>query len=170
MRGMVVDDRNGPTGPMGMPEPPFRIRRSSSSRSSCICSSSEKLVRSESESKEMFDKGVWNISVVPEEPGGCTAPDVMPSVSSCGRRVALTGGGTTTSESRGDGGVEEEGVIEKPAAKGGEISRSSGGGEMLSGFERSLRGVPFERRSMGVTGPDTHGTTFVTTFERKDFD
>jgi len=119
----------------------------------------------------MLDVGVWNISVVPVEPGGCTAPDVIPSVSSCGRRVALTGGGTTTSESTGDGGLEDVGVMEKPAAKGGDISRSRGGGGLEgvnSCLERSLRAVPLLWSSMGVTGPDTHGTTFVTTFERKD--
>lgn len=124
-------------------------------------------MRSESES---WDAGVWNISVVPEEPGGWTAPEVMPSVSSSGRRVALTGGGTTmsVSESTGEGGPEEEGVMEKPAAKGGDMSRSCRGGETRSWEERSLRAVPLGWMSMGVAGPDTHGTTFVTTFERKD--
>jgi hypothetical protein len=63
-------------------------------------------------------------------------------------------------------------VIEKPAAKGGDKSRSSGGGglecEVNSGLEISLRAVPLLCSSVGVAGPDTHGTTFVTTFERKD--
>lgn len=90
---------------------------------------------------------------MPEEPGGWTAPEVMPSVSSSGRSEAETGGVTTTSESVGEGGVGERA---KPAARGGEISRS--------GLERSLRG----KGEAGVMGADTQGTTFVTTRERKE--
>ncbi len=107
---------------------------------------------------------------MPDEPGGWTAPDVMPSVSSSGRRVALTGGGTTTSESAGEGGIEAAGVIEKPAANGGDISRSRAGrgGGAPSCLVKSLRGVAILRGSVGVRGADTQGTTFVTTFERKD--
>src|SRR5947209_6430378 len=100
----------------------------------------------------------------------------MPSVSSCGRRVALTGSGTTMSES-GEGGVEDVGVIEKPAANGVDRSISRGGGEVTeselgkSCLDKSLRGTePLLRPSIGVSGADTHGTTFVTTFERKDLD
>jgi hypothetical protein len=74
------------------------------------------------------------------------------------------------SESPGEGGAEEVGVIEKPAAKGGDILRSSGGGVMNSCLARSLRAVPLLCGSMGVPGPDTHGTTLVTTFERKDLE
>lgn len=115
--------------------------------------------------------GVWNDSVVPDEPGGWTAPDVMPSVSSSGRREALTGGGTTTSESAGEGGIEAAGVIEKPAANGGEVtrSRSRGGGDGRPSWPaKSFRGVAMLRLSVGVRGEDTQGTTLVTTFERKE--
>jgi hypothetical protein len=51
--------------------------------------------------------------------------------------------------------------------------RSSGGGLeglLNSCLGRSLRAVPLVCSSTGVTGPDTHGTTFVTTFERKDLE
>jgi hypothetical protein len=95
----------------------------------------------------------------------------MPSVSSSGRRIALTGGGTTTSESAGEGGIEAAGVIEKPAANGGDISRSRAGrgdGAAPSCLVKSLRGVAILRGPVGVRGGDTQGTTFVTTFERKD--
>jgi len=117
--------------------------------------------------------GVWNISVDPDEPGGWTAPEVIPSVSSSGRRVALTGSGTTMSES-GEGGVEDVGVIEKPAASGVDRSILRVGEEIIEiGLvkSKSLRGTePLLRPSTGVSGAETHGTTFVTTFDRKDLD
>ena len=61
---------------------------------------------------------------------------------------------TITSESVGEGGVVVE--MAKPAAKGGDMSRS--------GLERSLRG----KGEVGVIGAETQGTTFVTTRERKE--
>lgn len=107
--------------------------------------------------------------VVPEEPGGWTAPEVTPSVSSSGRRVVLMGGGTTMSVSRGEGGMTGLGGMEKPAAMGREESRSStdmGGGVVGAGG-----GAWSCWRGRGCTGESgwvTQGTTRVTTLERKE--
>jgi len=94
----------------------------------------------------------------------------MPSVSSSGKRVALSGGGTTTSESVGEGGLDTFGGMAKPAAKGGEIS-SSGGGWEISDLDMSLSangGLLSDEGARGVFGADTQGTTLVTTLDRND--
>jgi len=90
-----VDSQKQRTGPMGIPAPPLYISLSSSSSSSSGSSS----VYSESSFSEIGVCCVFSCTgVSPFEPGGWTAPEVIPSVSSGGRRWGIVGvGGTTTS-------------------------------------------------------------------------
>lgn len=88
--------------------------------------------------------------------------------------MALTGGKTTTSESVGDGGLEELGGMANPAAMGGEMLRSRPfWGRFASGIEidKSFRGKGSgeSERGRGVSGAaPTQGTTFVTTRDKKE--
>ena len=79
------------------------------------------------------------------------------------------------SESVGEGGLEELGRMVNPAVMGGEMSRSWPFWGYASGVEidRSFRGndgfASGESERVKVSGVvPTHGTTFVTTRERKE--
>jgi hypothetical protein len=79
------------------------------------------------------------------------------------------------SESVGDGGLEELGRMVNPAVMGGEMSRSwpfcgFGSGVEIDMFLRGNDGFvswESERGKVSEVVP-THGTTFVTTRERKE--
>ena len=99
----------GLTGPMGMPVPPSLMSRCSSSSTSSTSTASwrcSSLVNELSESSAAscatrfsYTCGCGCAMFSPVEPGGCTAPDVSPSVSESGRSCFVGVGGTITSAS-----------------------------------------------------------------------
>src|ERR1700733_4659657 len=122
------------TGPTGMPAPPCRMSRSSSSSMSSILlassySSSPVAPVSSDSFPETCVCVLWSCRrTSPVDPGGCTAPEVTPSVSDSGNSC-LVGGIIMSLSAGGDSATTGTG-LEGASANDDEVSAGEDAGEV----------------------------------------